>query len=209
MASFVSKAACRGYRPARFSAARLQRRPAVVSRLLRERSVARFLIAPAGFGKTCAALEYAQTIFEFEHVFWIPCESPCFVRDLDANSLVRDILSCDNQPKLVVFDAVPALDFERASQFSLVIDSLIDIDCEVLVCCAPSADVYSSLQRDRLRLGARDLLLSDSELANATDVSGAPFGPRAKGDLSPNRIAAIGWPSGDDAQVRFLRGFRY
>ena len=96
MASFVSKAACRGYRPARFSAARLQRRPAVVSRLLRERSVARFLIAPAGFGKTCAALEYAQTIFEFEHVFWIPCESPCFVRDLDANSLVRDILSCDN-----------------------------------------------------------------------------------------------------------------
>lgn len=206
MASFVSKAACRGYRPARFSAARLQRRPAVVSRLLRERSVARFLIAPDGFGKTCAALEYAQTIFEFEHVFWIPCESPCFVRDLDANSLVRDILSCDNQPKLVVFDAVPALDFERASQFSLVIDSLIDIDCEVLVCCAPSADVYSSLQRDRLRLGARDLLLSDSELANATDVSGAPFGPRAKGDLSPNRIAAIGWPSGDDAQVRFLRG---
>ncbi len=202
MASYVSKSACRGHQPSQLPSRRLYRRPAITARLLRERSVARFLVAPRGYGKTCIAAEYAETIFDFNHVFWFACESPCFVRDLDANSLVRGIVNVDNQPQLVVFDDLPVLDGERATQFSLVVDSLIDIGCEVVICCVPSADVMAPYQRDRLRLGSSDLLLTDGELSASADSFSQ--GLEHRGVLK--RVCSIGWSTSEDAPLDFLRG---
>jgi DNA-binding SARP family transcriptional activator len=203
MASFVSKSACRGVRPSHLSSRRSFRRPTIISHLLRERQVPRFLIAPDGFGKTALAAEYAETLFAYQHVFWFTCESPCFIRDLDSDSLVRGMLAADDHPRLAVFDDVPLLDDERAAQFSLVVDSLLDIDCEVVVCVRPSADSYSHLQRDRIRLSARDMLLSDSELYSLGGVSRG-FGE--DDELTALRIPAISWGAGDDVAIGFLRG---
>ena len=203
MASYVSKSACRGHQPLRLASRRLYRRPAITARLLRERSVARFLVAPRGYGKTCIAAEYAETVFDFKHVFWFACESPCFIRDLDNDALLSGVLDVDAQPQLVVFDDLPMLDDKRSAQFSLVIDAFIDIGCEVLVCCTPSADSMAQLQRDRICLGAGDMLLTDAELSN---VAGLPVrAPVEDGPLK--HVCAIGWcASGEDALPDFLKG---
>ena len=110
MSSFISKSACRGNRPAHLLSYRYYQRQRLVSHLLRERGVARFIVAPYGYGKTGLALEYADTIFGFSGVYWINCKSPCFIRDLDEGSIATDCLRFDPKMMLVVFEDVPPLD---------------------------------------------------------------------------------------------------
>ena len=55
MSEFLEASACKGRRPDRVAIRRLVPRPDLIARLLRERHVARFLVAPDGFGKTTLA----------------------------------------------------------------------------------------------------------------------------------------------------------
>ena len=160
MLSFLAQSACRGNRPSRFSSLRAYPRPALVAKLLRERNVARFMVAPAGFGKSTLALEYAETVFAFDHVLWVDCASPCFLRDLDARGIVEGLVEVDGEPFLAVFEDVPPLDSLRAELFGAVLDDLLERGCEVLITCTPASDVFAD-QIDRMLIGAGDLLLSD------------------------------------------------
>lgn len=185
MLSFLAQSACRGNRPSRFSSLRAYPRPALVAKLLRERNVARFMVAPSGFGKSTLALEYAETVFAFDHVFWIDCASPCFLRDLDARGIVDGLVEVDDQSFLAVFEDVPPLDSLRAELFGAVLDDLLDRGCEVLITCTPAADVFAD-QIDRMLVGAGDLLLSDEEVDFARAC--LPTSPRPRRTMS--RVAA-------------------
>ena len=66
MPEFLKKASCRGRRPLHLVPRRQIPRPNLIAKLLRERHVARFIVAPDGFGKTGLAMEYADTVFSFE-----------------------------------------------------------------------------------------------------------------------------------------------
>ena len=161
---YIAKAACRGYRPPRLSSYRVHERPHLLARLAKERIITRFVVAPAGYGKTGLAIEYAETMFSWAHVFWFNAESPCFIRDLDDGDLAHESLSIDSETKLVVIDDVPQLDAKRAQLLSGEIDAWLDRGCEVLVTCAPSCDTFGGLQVDRMRVGPRELLLNDEEI---------------------------------------------
>lgn len=191
MPEFLKKAACRGRRPMHLAARRQISRPDLIAKLLRERHVARFITAPDGFGKTGLALEYADTVFSFEHVFWLDGRSPCFLRDLDRGIIARTLLRDDTQPFLAVIDDVPPLDQERVELLSNEMDRLLDRECEVLVTCMPSRDAFAR-HRDRVRLSASDLLLTDTELdtlRTPSERSGNPAAaiPRAC------RVAGLAW----------------
>lgn len=147
--------------------ATIRSRPDLVSRLMRERQVARFLVAPPGYGKTFLALEYAQVVFEFNRVMWIDARSPCFLRDLDKGTLCADVMKRDPAMSLVVFDDVPRLGTERADLLSLAIDALLEEGAEVMVLCHPSSDAFAGRQIDRICLSARDLMLAASERVEA------------------------------------------
>lgn len=162
MSEFLEASACKGRRPDRVAIRRLVPRPDLIARLLRERHVARFLVAPDGFGKTTLACEYADTVFSFEHVFWVNGRSPCFLRDLDRDIIATRLCSLDPSSFLVVFEDVPRLDSARAERFSRVIDDVLEAGDEVLVTCVPSCDAYAGSHRDRTKLDAADLLLSDA-----------------------------------------------
>lgn len=205
MTSFISKSACRGRRPATLIGFNGRQRPQLVAHLLRERNVARFIVAPCGYGKTSVAVEYAETIFSWAHVFWINCQSPCFVRDLDASCVARSCLSADQSAQLVVFDNLPSLDQGRAELLSREIDALLEEGCEVLATCAPTGDAYGPLQRDRLLLGARDLLLSDEELDLARPVSDRNSQP-ACDITAAHRVPALVWGDSSFAKAAFLQG---
>lgn len=164
MTGFLAQSSCSGRRPNHLASRRHYPRPDLIARLLRERHVARFLVAPQGFGKSGLAMEYSDTVFSFEHVFWINGRSPCFLRDLDRGIIVSTLTEIDGGPFLVVVEDVPQLDAARAASLSASFDELLERGCEVLATCTPSCDAYASLQHDRLKLAAVDLLLSDAEV---------------------------------------------
>lgn len=56
MPEFLKKASCRGRRPLHLVPRRQIPRPNLIAKLLRERHVARFIVAPDGFGKTGLAM---------------------------------------------------------------------------------------------------------------------------------------------------------
>lgn len=200
MTRFIQQCACRGIRPASVVPERFASRPHLVSQLLRNRRVARFLVAPTGFGKATVAYEYAEVVFGFQHVFWISGTSPCFLRDLDAGVLASAVVACDPEASLAVLADVPVLDEEREAAFSMAIDRLMESGCEVIVTCAPAADGWAALQRDRVAVGARDLLV-DEEEARVDDL--APFRP-AVGLPLAMRVPCLRW--GEEGQAALVRG---
>lgn len=201
MPDYLSQASCRGRRPQHLSSRRLFPRPDLIARLLRERHVARFIVAPDGYGKTALALMYADTVFHFEHVFWLDGKSPCFLRDLDRGIVASTLLENDGLPFLAVLEDVPPLDPERLERLSGDIDRMLDRGCEVLVTCVPACDAFAR-HRDRVKLSAADLLLGDGEIdAPRTEAerASAPASAIARSE----RAAGLVWkePGG-----RFLEG---
>ena len=201
MSEFLVRSACRGRRPPCGVSSRRVSRPALIARLLRERHVARFLVAPDKFGKTNLALEYADTVFSFEHVFWVDGKSPCFLRDVDEGCIASVLLATDEQPFLVVFEDVPPLDPQRAERFSREIDVLLDRDCEVLATCVPTCDVFER-HRDRIKLTACDLLLSDEEM-DALRLPASIAAEPARSIAPSRRVAGLVWCP-DEARTSFL-----
>ena len=189
MSDFLMSCACKGRRPKYVASSAPNSRPHLVAELLRSRDVARFLVAPSGFGKSTVAAEYAQVVFSFKHTFWVNCESPCFLRDLDAGIIASRIAEVDGAASLVVFDDLPRMDAMRVEAFSQVIDNLLAAGNEVLATCTPSCDAYSDLHRDRVKLSASRFLLTDEETDRAAAVTGS--------STAKSRVACILW-GGDD-----------
>lgn len=205
MTAFLKAAFCNGQRPEGLLPLRHIPRPDLIARLLRSRTVARFLVAPDGFGKTAVAAEYAETVFGFKRIFWINGRSPCFLRDLDADVIVDALTLIGPTARLVVIDDVPAFDGVRAERLAALVDRLLAEEREVLVTCTPSADAYGPLQRDRLLLAGADLLLTEEESAlrlagEAVDVIPPPLRNPAE------RVACLRWGEGG-AQL-LVRGIR-
>ena len=205
MSGFILKAACCGRRPSQFAGYQGYQRADLITRLLTERSVSRFVVAPEGYGKTSLVLDYAETAFEWVHVFWINGKSPCFLRDLDAKTIAQDCMNVDEKVRLVVFDDVPVLDSARAQAFSAQLDELLEAGVEVVAICTPRGDMFGQLQRDRLRLNACDLLLSDEELEAANEVGSKAFSTTGR---LPDacRVPALVWRNKNEPPVRFLKG---
>ncbi len=199
MPGFLETAACKGHRPECLATHRQFSRPDLIAKLLRERHVARFLVAPDGFGKSLLACEYAETVFSFEHVFWINGKSPCFLRDLDEGSLAGRLAELDPAPFLAVFEDIPRLDAERAACFSRVIDELLDEGKEVLVTCVPTNDAYAERHRDRTKLDATSLLLTEAEcmLASAEGAMRRSLSATCPAE----RIACLWWGEDDGSQL--------
>ena len=189
MSDFITSCSCKGRRPKQIAGSSAVPRPHLVAKLLRSRDVARFIVAPQGFGKSMVAAEYAQVVFSFRHTFWVSGKSPCFLRDLDAGVIARRVDEIDGAPSLVVFDDLPNMDALRVDKFSEVVDELLASGNEVIVTCTPSCDAYSDSHRDRVKISAGMLLLTDEELGETRGSSGA------KG-----RVACTFW-GGDDGRA--------
>lgn len=193
MSDFLMSCSCRGRRPKHVASSATHSRPHLIADLLRSRDVARFLVAPTGFGKSTVAAEYAQVVFSFRQTFWVNCESPCFLRDLDAGIIASRVAEIGGAGSLVVFDDLPRMDASRVEVFSGVVDELLAAGSEVLVTCTPTCDAYSDLHRDRVKLSARRFLLTDDEMKHtvrATDSSHAKC-----------RAACVAWGSDDGGRL--------
>lgn len=202
MLTYFANAACNGMRPSHLATVRNYPRTSLVTKLMAERDVARFIIAPSGYGKTSVALEYAETVFGFHHVFWLSGKSPCFIRDLDRGLLFSELSRLDREAFLVVFEDVPLLDAARAEKLAEQMDELLAAGNEVIVTCEPTYDAFSQMT-DRVLITSRDLLVRDDELTRAgcaSSLASQTLAARARQD----RVAGLVWGA-DGAQARFLR----
>lgn len=196
MHSFVKNCHCQGYPPDGVMSPGHVSRAGLVARLLRERQVSRFIVAPLGFGKTSLAFEYASMVFSFNHVFWMRGSSPCFLRDLDAGTFLGDLLEADPDVALVVWEDVPRLAPERAQSFTALINGLLEHGIEVLVTCTPACDTFSALQHDRTYLGSADVLLSMEEMRQEAASGHLKEGWEA--ELIPaDRVCCLRWGDGE------------
>ena len=193
MSDFLMSCSCKGRRPKHVASSATHSRPHLIADLLRSRDVARFLVAPTGFGKSTVAAEYAQVVFSFRQTFWVNCESPCFLRDLDAGIIASRVAEIGGAGSLVVFDDLPRMDASRVEVFSRVVDELLAAGSEVLVTCTPTCDAYSDLHRDRVKLSARRFLLTDDEMKHTVRATDSPH--------AKCRAACVAWGSDDGGRL--------
>ena len=201
MPDFLTKSLCRGHRPQHLAVRRHIPRPDLIAKLLRERHVPRFVVAPDGFGKSAVAAEYAETVFRFERVFWIDAKSPCFLRDLDAGRIASTLSAKEEAPFLAVIEDVPALDPERVERLSGEMDRMLERGCEVLVTCVPARDAFHR-HLDRVKLGSADLLLSDAEVDVLRTAAERESDPASRAPAA-RRVAALAW-GGAEERISFL-----
>ncbi len=204
MPRFMEACACDGKRPEGV-VSRRRSRPDLIARLLRNRHVARCLVAPTGFGKSTLAFEYADIVFGFKRTFWINARSPCFLRDLDAGVLLSSILDIDSSPHLIVCEDLPRLDSQRAAEFGDLVDALLDAGVEVLLTCVPSADALADVQRDRILISGEDLLLDDAEM-ELDEREGAALDQLKRAYSPIERIACVRWS--DTGAATLVEGIR-
>lgn len=196
MSRFILQSACRGRCPVGAAPRRHVSRPHLISRLLSDRRALRVLSAPDGFGKTALACEYAEVVFGFQQVFWINGQSPCFLRDLDADVVAASLLQEPEACALAVIDDVPWLDEPRAHVFGLLVQTLLDAGLEVLVTVTPGCDCLDVLEVPCLRIAGRDLLVADDE----DDRGGRGLSAAAPVSLG-DRIPCLHWSENGEAHL--------
>lgn len=201
MRNFLTNSACNGCRPKSLGQRKRYDRPRLMKKMMGERQVARFLVAPTGYGKSSLALEYADSIFGLHNVYWIDCQSSCFLRDLDAGVIVETLVQVGSSQSLVVFEDVPYLDDARADAFSVCIDALLTAGWEVVVSTLPPYDSFSERQSDRVLLEADDFLADDTELEALRGASDGAMTRRV------DRVCALAWGDDNDRDV-FIGGLK-
>ena len=202
MKNFLTNSACNGCRPKGMGRRKRYTRPRLMKRMMEERHVARILSAPEGFGKTTLVLEYAESIFGFHNVFWTDCQSPCFLRDLDAGIIADTLIECGSTGALVVFEDVPYLDDGRATELSSAFDTLLTNEWEIVATMLPPFDSFAERQPDRVVVEASDFVVDDAELEAFSHTL------RKKSFSRAERVSVLVWGEDDerDAFYRSLKG---
>lgn len=162
MKDFISLAACKGTSPVR-TLGKIISRPHLTNRLMQQRQRPRLVCGPTGFGKTSLLLDYADTMFGFQHTFWLDAGSPCFVRDLDAGDFAARIFEVDEAAACVVLEDVPALDEVRLQRLGNLADTLGAKGCELLMTATPVAAKALEGLFGLADVDSEHLLLTDAE----------------------------------------------
>ncbi len=183
MTAYLKERLCCGFPPQRLGVAGAFVRDALVSRMMLDRKLIRFVCAPSGMGKTTLVYMYAQIIFSFENVLWLDAFHPCVLRDLDDGSLAVKLRQVVAPGSLVVFEDVPWFGSVRRQRFASVCEDLLAYGCEVVVTAIPSCDPFAGDWQDCLTITSPDLLYSDAELEEMRVKGSLPLQLRSPKNL--------------------------
>lgn len=157
-------------------------RTRLLSALLSSRRSLRIVCAPAGYGKTALAYQYASQVFASDMVMWIDASLPAFLLALDerqGNEFTLRFLDRDtahHKSLLFVIDDCPPLDRARFEALCQLLADLLEADHEVLLttCDTHWLEVDQPLCK---RIDARMLLVDARErsslLSQASMLAGA------------------------------------
>ena len=150
-------------------------RKRLLTQMMSSRNSVRFLCAPALFGKSVLALQYAKIVFAAQSTIWVDAHDPRFLRDLDSGAMLQSLFSVvEDGPacELVIFDDVPHLSIERQDLFGRLLVSLRSLGYETVITTRCSSLFEESCKADLgsteltfTTISAQDLMLSAKELA--------------------------------------------
>ena len=150
-------------------------RKRLLTQMMSSRNSVRFLCAPALFGKSVLALQYAKIVFAAQSTIWVDAHDPRFLRDLDSGVMLQSLFSVvEDGPacELVIFDDVPHLSIERQDLFGRLLVSLRSLGYETVITTRCSSLFEESCKADLgsteltfTTISAQDLMLSAKELA--------------------------------------------
>lgn len=204
MADYIAGSACNGCKPRHLRGRICHQRSGLLSLMIQKRDVARFLIAPTGFGKTTLAAEYAESIFGFQDVFWLNARSPCFLRDVDRGTIASSLGSMSRRRSLVVIEDLPRLTAARAEEVSACIDKLLERGWEIIVTMVPLYRAFADRQPDGIRIRSKDFIVTEDEMRSLVSETG--IGPRKRLPASPSDgVPGLLW-GGSCASLDLLRG---
>ena len=164
--NYITRAACNGVMPQQYSRISFFIRDTLLASMMRNRDLVRYICAPFGFGKSLLACSYASLMFGFEGVYWFDGENPCFLRDLDAHTLLPDLFDETEVGNLIVFDNVPHLGPARRAQVWDVCSGLVKAGREVVVCATPSADPLRGHEDACICIDAHEMLYNEKDCEN-------------------------------------------
>lgn len=114
-------------------------RKRLLAMLLARRRALRVICAPAHFGKSVLAYQYAHEVFADEAVFWIDASEPTFLISLDEARAKESLMKAESQGKsegasrLFIIDNCPTLGIDRFSTLYSVVDAILDAGDEVIL----------------------------------------------------------------------------
>ena len=168
--SYVKHSFCNGITPKQYANGTSIARNNLLAYMMRNREAIRYILAPFGFGKSFLARDYAAMVNGFKRTFWLDANNPCFLRDLDANSLLLSILDASTVDDLIVFDNVPCLGVLRKEKVWKTCSSLIAAEREVVVCAHPSSDPLQGHESACVCITAQDLLYTDRDRVDLRNI---------------------------------------
>lgn len=152
-------------------------RKRLLSQMMSSRNSVRILCAPALFGKSVLALQYAKIVFAAQSTIWVDAHDPRFLRDLDSGVMLQSLFSVvDDGPacELFVFDDAPCLSTERQDLFVRLLISLCSLGYETVITTRHSSLFKESYKANQVSseltfttISAQDLMLTTKELARA------------------------------------------
>lgn len=154
----------------RASSVDLYERGRLLLRLLSDRDAVRIMCAPALYGKSVVAYQYAHMAFSFQDVLWVNAQNPRFVIDLDSESMLDTLNPAAHQYRLVIFDALTTLSSCRHNAFFSVVDAFRQAGCEVIV-TTRDRSLASACPMPCMLIEACDLLLDTAELSDCSALS--------------------------------------
>lgn len=111
----------------------------LLAMLLARRRSLRVICAPAHFGKSVLAYQYAHEVFADDTVCWINASEPVFLVSLDALRTKEDQMDVTplgknaSASKLFIIDGCPTLDAIRFSTLCAVIEATLNAGDEVIL----------------------------------------------------------------------------
>lgn len=152
-------------------------RKRLLSQMMSSRNSVRILCAPALFGKSVLALQYAKIVFAAQSTIWVDAHDPRFLRDLDSGVMLQSLFSVvEDGPEceLFVFDDAPHLSTERQDLFVRLLISLRSLGYETVITTRHSSLFKESYKANQVSseltfttISAQDLMLTTKELARA------------------------------------------
>lgn len=152
-------------------------RKRLLSQMMSSRNSVRILCAPALFGKSVLALQYAKIVFAAQSTIWVDAHDPRFLRDLDSGVMLQSLFSVVDDGsacELFVFDDAPCLSTERQDLFVRLLISLCSLGYETVITTRHSSLFKESYKANQVSseltfttISAQDLMLTTKELARA------------------------------------------
>lgn len=163
MDNYIKNDFAQGKIPFELSKLTLFERSRLLDTMRQNSKLVRIIEAPALYGKSVVAYQYAHSINPDRKVCWIDAQKKLFLNSFTKRELLHKLCLTLGRVDVIVFDGLAELASQSLRVFSFLLTYLLRQDCEIIITCRVKPDLEKEGISTFL-LTAADLLLSEEEI---------------------------------------------